>query len=491
VPARRLLGAVPVGDGEEWLLLVADPGLHLLHWSADEDALVRAVSLAAEAPPPHACRPLEALVRDGTGRAFLPGYGWYDPAGRRLDAAGPRPAAEAFWFGSHDGVAYGLGGFEAGGAVLHRWSWEAETTERCGCLADVDRAAAVTGAGEVVAVSRAGAFTRRPGRGGRRLSRALGIDAVQAPGGLVRLGESELLGTVRHSARFWIQDLQTGRLTRRGRAAGPGSWLCQVRRLGRCVFFTSAPEGELLAFDPSQPACFPENPRPVAGPPGGGLPHALTDDGRRLYYLCDSLDGGPSRLVRYDGKTGEALVASPVEGQRLSDLHYEKRGHSLLAATGDPEDLTRGAPDAGWRLLRLDAETLALRETLCEEPGAAGFIDGPLRKQEYLWHGLGFFGGDRPAARRVVVDLSAPPPRDRAELAEFPADCTRLEYAGRRGWFVLLRRGLPELWNFRRGTCARVLADDGPYGFMRVDGKSVYLARETEIVVLRDCLKDI
>lgn len=85
-----------------------------------------------------------------------------------------------------------------------------------------------------------------------------------------------------------------------------------------------------------------------------------------------------------------------------------------------------------------------------------------------------------------TTQLREPPPG----MWSSPANMwvMKIVYAGRPGLFVLYRDGGVELWDMRKWTCLRLLKKDPGALQITVQGRSVYLNRARDIVILENAL---
>lgn len=426
------------------------------------------------------------------GRWYIPNAGWYDPARRVVDPAGPRPAREATWFGRRDHLAYGWNIESGWDSSIVTWDLRSGVVAPVCVMPEAGMSVALDPDDALVAVTLYGDFLRCHARtGALEVARRLPADSIGHVDCLRRIDRDRVLGTPFITQRFWEADLRTRRGRDCGRATSGVGEVLQTWSLRGRIYMASYTRGELVEYDPRAPARYPENPRVVARPHDAMRPVAATDDGRRLFYACSAPYGRlGSTVVRYDTATGESRCAvNPLPDQQIHSLWYDRAGRALLAGSTNAADCNSCPPSSDrCYFARLDPETLAVRDTFEAPPGASGCqILGPMGSGRWLCRVVGKTAAGAWFARFFVVARDAfrlPPPE--ADLT-IP-DCYAILYAGRPGLFVLLRDAGVELWDVRARACRRRLYRDPKLYRMWVQDASVLFVNDRSIGVLDDCL---
>lgn len=76
-------------------------------------------------------------------------------------------------------------------------------------------------------------------------------------------------------------------------------------KMGDGAYMAAYTGGELMKFDPSTTAQYPDNPSVVADPPGGMRPLGVTSDSTSIYYSCSTKNGKwGSTLTKYNTDNG-------------------------------------------------------------------------------------------------------------------------------------------------------------------------------------------
>jgi hypothetical protein len=472
-PAHYMRHSFPCGDGTYGVMMDC-PEPALLRWDPVQETLTDTGIDAVEF----------LTVADDAGRRYLPNQGWYDPRDNSI-GDGPRPTRELTWIARRGDTAYGVTN-EDGDGQFGVWDLATGTVTMQQRLPDCHAIGAnVTASGKLVTVNVYGIFSRYALDGTLEMTRVLPSDAVGQVDCVRRIDEHRLLGTPFITQRFWEADLRTGAGHDCGRAAPGSGEVLRTWRLNGKVYMAAYAGGELVEYDPAQPARFPENPRTVADPPGGMRPVASTDDGRNLYYACSAEYGHlGSTLCRYDTETGLASYAvNPLPDQQIITLHYLPAMGALLCGTTNAADCHSAPPatDACYYAL-IDADTFAVRATAAAPvTNSRAIILGPLG--DGRWMAWCVLDGE---ARWFPLDpacLDATP-----DLHPFPAGQRNLWYAGQPGQALFLIDDRLERWDIPTLTRLDTLITGCDFYNLDVQDGAIYLFRQEEVVVLEGYL---
>lgn len=435
------------------------------------------------------------LACDEEGRWYFPDYGWYDPIKRTFDKQRPRPVKEMAWFARRGQKFYGALN-EADDIGIYVWDIPSGRLDFLLKISDCDVFNVnLTQTNHLIAINAFGVFSRFNIEDGalemtKRIPSA-GTGHILA---LRRSEQNTLVGAPYISARFWEIDLKTGKGNDCGRAHRNWGQVAAMTSLNGKVYMAAYPSGELMEYDPSSVARYPENPRAVADPPRGMRPMGMVNDGRNIYYSCN-LDYGVlgSVLTKYDTKTGRAIYAQPIKDQQLGALWYDRRSNSILAGTCYHADSMSCTPTSDMcYIAQIDAHTLDLIRMTPGPKGATRMtIFGPLTADSWLcgWHET--ISG--PVSKRLILQ------RDKfAEFAQGPqydqkAFCV---YAGKPGRFIINTDGALDLWDMRKNKKIATLYT--PFDPSRYDGyyymvqdESIYIVRSRDVLVLRNLLRGL
>jgi hypothetical protein len=472
-PAHYMRHSFPCGDGTYGVMLDC-PGPSLLRWDPARETLeetgVDAVAFFT--------------VADDRGRRYLAGQGWYDPCANTV-ADSPRPERELTWFARRGGTVFGV---QSGAGDVQVGSWELATgaVTLHQCIPDCpEMNVTLTASGKVVSVNMYGIFARHALDGTLEMSLELPASAVGQVDCVRRIDAHRLLGTPFITQRFWEVDLRTGVGVDCGRAAPGAGEVLRTWRLHGKVYMAAYAGGELVEYDPAQPAQFPANPRTVADPPGGMRPVAGTDDGRHLYYACSAEYGLlGSALTRYDTATGMAVHAvNPLPDQQIISLWYLPAQRALLCGTTNAADCHSAPPATDTCYFAvIDAETLSVQATLpAPAPNVRAGLLGPLGDGRWIaWcptaDGARWFPLDPQA-------LTAP-----SEWKNFPAGQRAFWYAGIPGQVLCRIDDRLERWHLPTLTRLDTLVTGCDAYNLDVQDGAIYLFRTDEIVVLEGYL---
>jgi len=486
--AHSMRCSFPNGDGS-WSIVMTNPGQSLLRW----DPVAEHLDMLPLTNHENLHAPLTSrLICDAQGRRYIPEVGWFDPAAWRIDGRDPRPEREMTWFARRDNMAFGAEDHE-GSITIYRWDMDTgELRQLCDVPDAQVHSCNLTTSGKIVVVNVYGTFSRFDAMtGALELSLPLPTDAVSYVDCLCRIDKTRLLGTTYITQRFWEVNLDTGESRDCGRAAPGWGEVAQTWKIADKVYMAAYIGGELVEYDPAQPARFPENPRVVARPPRGQRPVAAADDGRHIYYACTRpYPELGSVLTRYDTQTGVTVFSEdPVPDQQIRGLAYLRESNSLLCSTTMHADCQTGAPSSDrCYLARISADTLRVESSVEAPPGTAEVsVIGQLNQERWLCTFKGSEG-----TRWCAIDpsnLKTPAPN---EVHALPESGTRIQCAGKVGVFILRVADRIELWDMRRvcriETLVQGLDDDFFVGNVFVQDGVYYLVTPWEVIMLEDVL---
>ena len=344
------------------------------------------------------------------------------------------------------------------------WDMDSGKVERIAKIADADQhGMALTSSGKIVCVDRYGTFSRYDaGSGALELSRRLATDSVGRVDCVCRVDKRTIIGTPFITQRFWKADIRGGEGADCGRAAPDSGQITLTWQMGGKTYMAAYTGSELVEYDASRAARFPENPRVVADPPGGMRPVAGADDGRHIFYASSTMYGTlGGTLTRYDTRTGLAAYSKPFADQQVMSLFYDRGSKSLLFGASYTADCSSATPASRVTWFgAIDPETLEVVEKVPAPEGTAVVrIVGPLGggrwlgtlQSEFAFHAS-------PGARWFAFDrgnIRTPTPED---VHDFPEGFRHVIYAGRAGRFVVWVGETIELRDMRSDTRISILA---------------------------------
>ncbi len=439
------------GDGT-WSIVVHLPGESIVRWDPRQEKLSERV--LQERMDTLAEGGSLRVAADGKGRVYFPSTGWYLPKTRRFASDGKRPERAGVWFGRSGAEIIGAIGDGRVGA----WNPQSGAVRTVCAVEDSSpHSFAVSADGrKLYALNTYGFFKRFDmATGGLELSRDLAVRGICHTDCVCPAGKDHLLGTPFITQRFWLADLRTGRGVDCGRAAPGRGEILRTWEVGGKVYMAAYTGAELMCYDPALPARFPENPRVVCKPPRAVRPVASERHGSVLYYACTRPYAQTgSVLTRFDTRTGDAVFAGdPLPDRQIRSLFYHSRSKGLLAGTAIHADQLSCPPVAeGALFAHLDAETLAVRATCCEDGFSVGQLVGPLDRNHYL---AGVFRDDNSYLWKVLrVDDFSLADWDSPDAELLPQ---QLVYSGSAGRFFKCSTGKLELLDLRNGISRKVI----------------------------------
>jgi hypothetical protein len=487
-----------IPDGT-YIAPVVCPGISLIQWDPQTETIEYHRLL--EQPEISSGHP--QWIVDDHGRPYFPGRGWYDIKTKSCVTDGPKPEREAMWFQRQGNLAIGYEGEPSGGAVVYAWDLSTGKVRRVVSIpACYAQGIILTRSGKLVSFNTYGEFRRHDIATGRlELYRRPPTDVVQPGFRLLRLDRKRLIGAGFITQRFWEANVKTGKGFDCGQAAPGGGQVEHFWKIGGKVYLTSYGTGNLLEYDPKLPPRFPENPHVVAEPPGSMRPTCYADDGRHLYYACNTHYGKlGSTVTKYDTRTGHYLFhVNPVKDQSIHRIWLDRQRQTLLCHTAFRADGNSCPPTTDITYhLRLNAADLSIMDAvpLPRQIHASGII-GPLDQKTFLCKYDAEVNGKPWQPYLVVIDRERFTPPEAGQLLEPPAKMwsspadiwhVKIFYAGRPGIFVLYRDKGVELWDMRKWKCLKLFRKDPQVLSITVQGRSIYLNRSRDIVILEDVL---
>ncbi len=462
-------GGFPNGDGTYTIRFVESEHA-LWRWDPQTDELVRAQRI-----PAYDKWLLLHSISDGP-RHYVPYAGWFD--GYTLTPCTP-PEREMQWFGRCGDTAFGL---ELSGDAI--WSWEMDTgkvRQLCRCP-DVTTAV-MTREGDILALTLYGFLYRFGTDGTLRLSRRLDTDSWGAVDCMIAGDDGVIVGTPFITQRFWVFDEKTGAGYDAGRAAPGIGEVLQTWYRDKKFYLCAYNQAYLMEYDPTLPACYPENPRIVAKAPHGLRPVAAAEDRDSLYFASNHPYGTLGCvLTRYDLRTGVSRsLDDPLPAHAIRSLYRtEDALWSGTTWTSDARSARETARDCA--LVRHDPVTLEPLSA-CAAPEGTDSVLIPGETEGGLM--VCFTGRDTRLAF-FRFDTGA-----FEALLPAPDGFRKPLRTGRPDEYLLLRRGAVERWRIRPGEAEcleTILADEGIYAIFlshTADGPVLMAARQKDFFVIR------
>ncbi len=470
--------------------LAVCPGASLIHWDPRTETLEH-LRISDQYP---SIKAPGLFITDDRDRPYFPGQGWYDLRTRSFATGGPKPEREATWFERHGNLVLGCEGDSSGNAAVYVWDLATGKVRQVTAIpACYTQGITLANSGKLISVNIYGEFRRHDLATGRlELFRRLPSDSVQPVDHVLRFSRDRLLGSNFITQRFWEINLKTGKGTDCGKAAPGGGQVQHFWKIGGKVYLTSYTTANLLEYDPARPPNFPENPHVVAEPPESMRPVAFADDGRRLFYASNAHYGKLGCTVtRYDTRAGHYIFkVNPIKDQNIHSLWLDRRRKILLGHTSFHADCDSCPPATDVTShVRLRAGDLAVLAAI-PLPNAiqAGGILGPLDASRLLCQYHAILEGQPRQLCLAAIDREKFPAPDGAQLRPAPEATRQIIYAGKPGLFVLWRGPAVELWDLRRRQCRKLFRKDSQVRGVKVQGRSLYLIRPRDILVLDNAL---
>jgi hypothetical protein len=431
-------------------------------------------------------------MRRPDGAVYVPYRGWFDPL-RRIFVEGRLAPREATWFALRDGVAYGAEQSDSGNSVLLRWDVGSGALRKVAEIPDsLSYDFRMTREGRIICVNLYGYFYRvDPETSAIECSLKLDTDAIGRIDCLRRIDSKRLLCTPFITQRFYEIDLDEGTGRDLGRAGGGFGEVMVTAELGGTIYMATYTKGQLVAYDPTAHANFPENPRVVVHPPEGAMrPVGICTDAASVYYTCTRIYGSlGSVLIRHTPSKGTTLIVQdPVPDHAVRSLVYDATTDTVLAGTSYAADCNSGVPKESTALLvQLDPGTLLpLRTYRGPDHVYEYLLLGRLNGTEYLFKVV--FDDGR--AAWVAVDASTFAVRDLPMPAFEGGPDVKVQDAdiGVPGRFVVENAGKVELWDLAAGRRLRMVCEETGYSRLYIQDGNLYFVYRKHIRILEDGL---
>lgn len=360
-PGRNMYYSFANGDGT-WTLVFHYPA-SLIRWNPRAGSISESAIKLSESPLQFHYR----LLQHPTLGVYLPTLGWYDSVHDRLHSGGPRPSREMMWLGMVSDRAIG-GIMRHGNLHIATWNLQTGSVEDQIMLVDTPaQNVALSARGNLVAVSVYGDWRIHDGCDmSLKLSRSTPARARGGVGCLRLIDKTRLLGTTYITQRFWEFNLENGTGQDQGRAAPGSGQITQTCRIAGRIYMAAYSGGELLEYDPRQPAAFPSNPRVVAQHPLALRPLDLQHHKRRIWYACSRKYGQlGSVLFKYDLRSGEARSAVDALGPRaVTSILLDVDNEELVVGSSIQADQGSATPRVDQCVAaRLAMNDLSVRKT--------------------------------------------------------------------------------------------------------------------------------
>ncbi len=484
----------PNGDGSYSAVLHC-PGESLIRWTPGRDELP-----VFSFNPRLDTEKLDggttySLISNEQGFRYFPTLGWYDSSQNRFQPQTPAPEREMTWFARRGEWAWGITQ-NNGTGLIGRWHLPTGRVKILGSLPDMTIANInLTRAGDaLIGVNLFGIFFRLNAETGvLEISRQLPVLSHGHLDCLCADAKTHtLVGTPFITQRFWTFNLRTRKGEDAGRAAPGFGEVLRTWSLHKKIYMAAYTGGELVEFDPRQPARFPENPRVVADPPDGMRPVAGCDDGRRIFYACSHPYGHTgSVLTRYDVRSGETLYFdNALPGLQIRSLFHDPTTQCLIAGASVLSDCQSCSPTVNQTALALiNPETLAPIK-IFHTPTGINILEvrGALGPHRWLITVSGILTPDTPPGTRWFAwDSKSDHLPDFPTLPDLPFPGS-IQYAGKPGLFIVQHDFKFDLWDLRKPALIRTLHRDklAYRGF--VVGSDFYAARCRSLIQIKDFL---
>lgn len=432
-----------------------------------------------------------AVIQRKDGAIYLPAFGWFDSLKRQF-VNGKTPITEAAWFGSDEQYAYGSKTLPMGNTSIYRWNLETGDVDYITEIPDsLLYGFRLTSKKKIVCVNLYGFFFRIDAMTGAiETSVKFESDSIGHIDCLYRIDEDRLLCTPFITQRFFEINIKTGKGCDLGRATGGAGEVLEVAGLNNKIYMTSYTRGQLVEYDPKQPAHFPENPRIVVAPTGKVMrPVAMCQNSDTIFYSCSHKYGFlGSTMIRYSPSANDSLiVTNPLPNQMIRSLEYDEKINMIIAATTYHADCRSCVPEDDFCMVALlDPFTLLPGKTMKVITEYEYFhIFGKLTDRLYLCggsnyhleleHGYSFFVFD-PCEMKMETFLLPHALTDKGLIRIYSTD--------EPGIYITATFKEVEVWNFNTGQFIEKLCDNPGFYKAVVQDNNLYLICKKEIITI-------
>ena len=466
------------------------PDFELLLWDPVSDTVD--VILNSQKPGPNlSFLEYTVVIQRKDGAIYLPAYGWFDPL-KRSFVKGLTPGIDAAWFGSDSQYAYGSKTTPLGNTSVYRWDLKNGDID---FLTEIPDAFLygfrLAGNCKILCVNIYGFFYRIDSvTGAIETSVKFDSDGVGRIDCIHRIDEKRLLCTPFITQRFYEINLLTGESIDLGRATGGAGEVLQLVEINKKVYMASYTKGQLVEYDPSEHAHFPENPRIVVNPPKNVMrPVAMCKNNDSVFYSCSHKYGYlGSTLIRYTPSAGESIfVENPLPGHMILSLEYDENLNMLVAATTFHADCRTCVPEHDTCIIALlNPDTLMPMKTM------------KIRAEQQCFHIFGKFSDDRYLCGSAghhrqleqgytfyllnTTDFKLEEYSLPNEL--YNQDLTRIYFTNAPGIFVTTTDEKVDVWNLNFGKFVKHLCDNPGFYKAIVQDDNIYMICEKEIIIV-------
>ncbi|MDX1357805.1 MAG: hypothetical protein R3232_03130 [Clostridia bacterium] len=473
-----------------YTIIVCVPEIELLLWDPVCDT-VEVILESFEMDPNLRIIDYTISVQRDDGAIYLPARGWFDPLERRF-TDDPLPSKEASWFDIDSDYAYGSRTMALGNACLYRWNLATGDVDFLNEIPDaVSHSFRITGNKKIICINLYGFFYRIDARTGAiEASVKFDSDGIGHIDCIHRIDDERLLCTPFITQRFYEINLRTGKSNDLGRATGGRGEVLQVSAMDDKVYMASYTKGQLVEYDPSQPAHFPENPRIVLTPSGKAMrPVAMCKNNDTIFYSCSHEYGYlGSTMVRYTPSEGKSLVVeNPIKNHMIRSLFYDSGLDKLIAATTYHADCRSCVPVDGFFILAIIDPITMKPERLLKVCAEQEYfhIFGRLTDGCYL---CGASGAHMELDKGFVffkfsaVDFNIEPYKLPAGLID--RELMKICSTGSPGIYVSVTKESVSVWDFTTGRKIRELVEIPGVYKVFVQNEIVYLVCQREIIII-------
>lgn len=431
------------------------------------------------------------VIQRADGAVYLPAFGWFDPLKRQF-VSGITPSTEAAWFGADGQYAYGARTFPMGNTSVYKWNLETGCVDFITEIPDaLLYGFRLTTNNKIVCLNMYGFFYRiDPLTSVIETSVKLDSDAVGHIDCLYRINEERLLCTPFITQRFFEINLKTGESFDLGRATGGSGEVLCIAELNQKIYMASYTKGQMVEYNPTLPAHFPENPRIIVSHAKMVMrPVSMCQSLDTIFYSCSHEYGFlGSTLISYTPDTNKTIIASnPLPNQMVCSLRYNQNPDILIASTTYHADCRSCIPKDDFCMVALlNPKTLMPEKTLRVIAKFEYFqIFGQLTDNFYLCgssnyhkeleHGYELFSLD--INKFEITPFFLP-----TELSE--KNLKWIYPTGNYGIYITATDKEVEIWNLFTGNLIKKLCDNPGFYKAVVQDDNIYLICKKEIHIV-------